>query len=365
MKFYLIIAAMALSATLARGEHPGKWGKLTDYPLSDKLWIAGYSGMVEVDPITELVALRHGEMRWEVEDGAVVREGDVLAYFDVEKIDHSSKQLALDELAQDIKLKELKWAHAEKIRGLKDQVADLQSAILKMELSPQERKLIGEVLAKRLEQQRAEKTEDLMRLKEKLDPGLLAKQLEIEERELAQKLERGRAEHEALKRSLALYADQDGTLARLKVGSVRAGMKVGELVQKGNAILKLNVTDPHIRSTPADKLVVSVPGPRGQMAEGRFSHIEGQNLGGLGPKVYIFKLEAAGEARLDGEFSGDRMVRIYRQLEKEARIVTKSKMLFSEPEKIHEMGWRRFLKTVWPDAEIVQIGPVTIAMEAN
>ena len=341
MKFLLHIAPLALAATLASGQSSTDWGKLSDYPLSDKLWIAGYSGTVEVDPVTELIALRHGEMRWMVEDGATVAEGDVLAYFEVEKIDQSAKQLALDEDSQDLKLKELRWAHAEKIQGLKDQASTLQSEIRKMELSPQERKLVGDVLAKRLEEQRSEKVADLKRLREKLDPGTLAKQLEIEERGLGQDLERARAEHKALKQGLALYADHDGTFVRLKDGFVRTGMNIGQLVEKGRAVLKLSVTDPYIRSMAKDKMVVMVTGPRGQKAQGRFADVEGQSAAGVGPKVYIFKLKPAEDGKLSGEFSGDRMVRVYLQLEKKAHIVQKSKMLFAEPEKIQEMGWKK------------------------
>lgn len=360
---FLIPMVMAIAALDGFAEED--WGDLTSYPRSNMVWLGAYGGAVEVNPRSELVAVRHGELRWLVEDQAVVAEGDTIAYYDAAKVDRSQEQLALVEDGFNVKMLELRWAHEEKIRGLERQHDTLALEILQMKLSRDEERLVGRELATRLDEARRKSTVELERLKQKLDPEVLATQLDLQQRELKQELRRAQDDHKLLMQSQALVAKHDGVVHQRKSGEVRAGTIVGELEDRGVAVAKLRVIDPRIRSQRPEDLRISLSGPRGQRVEGGFSHVLDSVVEGLGPKVYCFKLEQSDEFKLDAEMTGERMLSVYRKLEGEAYIIKKTNMLFTEPEKIQELGWSKYIKGIWPKAKIMYIGPNSIAIAVD
>ena len=358
----LLITACCLVWPLASHAAPPAAKPLASYPLADRVWLGTFGGEVEVNPRAELPATRTGQIRLQADDGAEVKEGAVVALADAEKIQQSADQLALDESALPVKLKTADWSHQEKTAGLVRQVEELETRIAKLTLSPKERQLLGADLALRLAEEGRKLQGQLTVMHEKLAPEFRAEELRIEQQQLRQDLERKRAEHLELVRTMEITAPHDGVFHLLNSGKVHVNDIIGSVERRGSAAVTLQLLDPELRSETPESLAIAVSSPTGEIFTGKFSHVERVPGIRLGPAVYHFTLDASEKAPLRDDLSGDRMVTLYKLLGRQTRIVPKVDFLFSRTTEIQQLGWSGFLRSVWPDARIIHIGPRSIAL---
>ena len=212
---------------------------LDSYPLADRVWLGKFGGEVAVNPATELLASRAGEIKWEVEEGAEVKEGSVVALSGALQIRQSADQLALDEDAVPLKLKTVEWQHREKRVGLERQVEELELRIAKLSISPKERELLGGELAQRLAAEAKELKMEFKTLDEKLDPEFRAMELGLEQRQIQQDIEKARADHLDLVHSMEILSPNDGIIHLLKSGYVRASDVIATVERRGHAAVTL------------------------------------------------------------------------------------------------------------------------------
>ncbi|NQX00060.1 hypothetical protein HQ447_05320 [bacterium] len=335
---------------------------LASYTLADRQWLGSFGGDVEVNPAMDLPATRSGEIEWKMQDGAEVKEGAVVAFSGALQIRQSAGQLALDEDAVAMKLKTAEWQHREKLIGLGRQVDELELRISKLSITPKERELLGNELAQRLVEEARELKKELKTLNEKSDPELRAGELNLEQRQIQQDIEKARADHEDLVHSMEILSPNDGILHILKSGYVRANDIIATVERRGHAVVSMQLLDPEVRSEAPDSLAISVSSPTGELISGTFSHIDRMTNARLGPTIYHFKLDRKPDAPFSPDLFGERMVTLYKRLNKEVRIVPKADFLFSYPQEIQRLGWAGFLRDIWPAARIVHIGPRSIAL---
>lgn len=363
MKWILMIALWCGWSGPVRAEIvPPESKPLASFPLADRVWLGTYGGEVEVNPRSELLGLRTGEIQWLAQDGEEVEEGAAVALSGAQQIRQSENQLTLDEAALPLKLKEAEWNHGDKTAGLERQVEELEGRITKLSLTPKERKLLGDELSRRLADERLKLEADLVTMAEKLDFDFLAEGLRVEQEQIRQDLERARTEHADLVRSMEIPAPHDGVLHILKSGDIRTSDLIGTVERRGKASVTLQLFDPELRSEVPESLSITVSSPTGEMLPGRFSKIEQVPGARVGPAIYHFTLDDSPENPLREEISGERMVTIYKLLASEARIVPKTGFLFSHPAEVQRHGWAGFLREIWPDARIVHVGPRSIAL---
>jgi hypothetical protein len=358
----LLITACCLVWPLASHAAPPVVKPLASYPLADRVWLGTFGGEVEVNPLSELPVTRTGEIRLLANDGMEVKEGAAVALADAEKIQQSADQLALDESALPVKLKTAEWSHQEKTAGLERQLEELEARIAKLTLSPKERQLLGEDLTLRLAEEGRKLQGQLATMHEKLAPEFRAEELRIEQQQLRQDIERKRAEHLELVRSMEITAPHDGVFHALKSGKVRASEIIGTVERRGKAAVTLQLLDPELRSETPESLAIAVSSPTGEIFTGKFSHIERVPGIRLGPAVYHFTLDVSQSTPLRDDLSGDRMVTLYKLLGRQTRIVAKVDFLFSHAAEIQQLGWAGFLRSVWPDARVIHVGPRSIAL---
>lgn len=358
------MAALCIAAPLSRAAGPAgiEVKPLETYALADRVWLGTFGGEVEVNPRSDLAAIRTGELEWRFADGDEVKEGDVVGLSAAGKIRQSTEQLALEESSLAVKLRNLAWAHDEKSANLERQIGEFEGRIAKLALTPKERRLLGDDLSRRLADERRKLEGQLLAMREKLDPDFRAEELRVEQEQLRLEVERARAEHEELIQSMEILAPHDGVLRILKTGQVRGNEVVGTVERRGRASVAMQLFDPEIRSELPESLAIAVSGPTGEMFPGSFSKIERPPGARLGPMIYHFTLGGNGEAPPREDLSGERMVTLYKLLGRKARIVPKADFLFSHPAEIQRLGWAGFLRGIWPDARIIHIGPRSVAL---
>lgn len=363
MKGLLLLALFSWPVFSSAAEPAAAAAKpLESYSLADRLWLGSFGGDVAVNPSMDVLATRSGEIKWEVEEGAEVKEGAVVALSGAIQIRQSAGQLGLDEDAVAMKLKTAEWQHWEESVGLDRQVDELELRISKLSLSPKERELLGDELAQRLVEEARELKKELKTLNEKLDPKFRAGELDLELRQIQQDIEKARADHEDLVHSMEILSPNDGVLHILKSGYVRANNIIATVERRGHAVVSMQLLDPEVRSESPELLAISISGPTGELISGTFSHIDRMTNVRLGPTIYHFKLDQKPDAPFSPDLSGERMITLYKLLNKEVRIVPKADFLFTHPQEIQRLGWAGFLRGVWPAARIVHIGPRSIAL---
>ncbi len=335
---------------------------LASYPLLDRVWLGAFGGEVQVNPRAELTAVRSGEIQWRFDDGDEVKAGVAVALAAAENVRQAAAQLALDESALAVKLRNAEWAHAEQTIGQQRQMEELQARVAKLVLTPKERKLLGADLALRLAEERRKLEGQLAALRDKNDPQFRAEELRIEQEQLRQDLERARTEHLELVRAAEIPAPHDGLLRILKTGQVRANDIIGTVERRGKATVTVQVVDPEIRAEKPESLAIAVASPTGELLPGSFSHLERLPGTRLGPVGYHFTLDATGQATAADELSGERMVTLYKLLGRQARVIPKVEFLFAHPAEIQRLGWAGFLRGIWPQARIIHIGPRSVAL---
>ncbi len=358
-----IAATVLLSLPATRGGENERVRPLDDYPSSDRVWLGSFGAEVEVDPATDLVAARAGDLRWLVEDGERVVGGEAVALMGDRQIRQSASQLEIEKARLPIRRRSAINNHRERKAGIRRQIEELHSRLAQSDLAEAERELIGDALAARLDEERKRLESQIEDLREQLEPDWMEEELRLELEQIDHDLERNRLDHEELVRSMEIIAEHDGLLEIAKEGYVRTSDVVGHVRRTGHAVASVQLADPDVRSERPEKLGVLVTGPDGRRFEGTFTRLQRGPGGRFASTTYYFDLETAADgAAPPPELSGERMATIHRFLPEPARIIRKSPLLFAHAAEINRLGWAGFVNETWPDAEVVFIGPQSIAL---
>jgi hypothetical protein len=356
-------AACACFSHLASGGEEAAKRPLDSYPLSDRVWLGSFGADVEVDPAVELTPSRSGDLHWLLEDGERIAEGGAVALMGYQQIRNSAAQLEIDKARLPIRRRTAIASNREKKAGIQRQIDELHSRLAKTDLTPAEREIIGENLARRVEVERKQIESQIGNLGEQLTPEWIDEELRLELEQLEHDLVRSQLEHDELVRSMEIIAENDGILEIEKSGYVRPPEVVGHIRRTGHAVVAVPIADPDVRAEVPENLVITVSGPDGSRYDGVFTGLERGPGGRFATTTYFFDLRPGADGAVPPpELSGERMATIHRLLPEQARIVTKSPLLFSHAVEINQLGWAGFLNKTWPEARVVFIGPQSIAL---
>lgn len=360
----LVLAAIAVAPLVAFAEKPITSRPLDSFPESDRVWLGSFGAEVEVDPASEIIASRSGDIHWLAENGETVEEGQVFALMSHRQIRQSAAQLEIDEAKLPARRRSAIWSHREKRVGLQRQLEELHARQAKVELTPEERRLIGSALLARIEAERAQLGEQIADLEEQLSPEFLDEELRLELAQMDHDIERARLEHDELVKSMQIIAEHEGILEIESTGYVRANDVIGHVRRSGYAIVTVQMTDPDVRAENPGTLGIAVMGPDGRVHRGVFNKSMRGNGGRMSGVTYVFDLNGdTTGGPPPRELAGERMAIIEKMLPDKARIIPKSPLLFSHPEEINRLGWARFLQDTWPGTQVAYIGPNSVALE--
>jgi hypothetical protein len=338
---------------------------IDSYPLADAIWLGSFAGQVEVNPKTEIVASRPGEIQWKGSDGEALPAGAVAAITSAVQIRQSAEQLALNETNLTIQLRAAEWSHREKHAAMARQLEDRRNQLSNLELSPQELDIIGNELSKRVTIEKEKISEELKELQKRMDPALLDEELRIAQDQLRLDLEKLRSEHQEFIHANEIITPHAAVLHIEKTGYVRANEVIGTFEDSGRASLSLQIADPEILREKPEALRVMVDDSRGNRYLGDFSHLEQAGAVRMGTTLYHFILQPQEGQEIPADMTGERLVTLSRKLPVEARILPKTDFLFESAAEIQKVGWQSFISDRWPGAEILFVGPRSLAVIAR
>ncbi len=332
------------------------------YPTRDVVWLGSFAGQIAVNPLTELVTTRQGDIQWKVADGESVANGTSLAICGFSQIAQSEKELALDEADLPNKLRQAEWTHREKIATGELKLEELKNKLQKLDLSEEENEVLGPSISKRIVGEKQKLRNEIEKLNDRLDPTISAEELRIEQEKLRLTLEKARLEQLETIRSFEILAPHAGILKIERSGYIRGSEVAGTLENRGIASVTLQIADPEILNEKPEQLQVSVADSRGQVHIGNFDRIEKDSSIRMGFVIYHFKLEPKPNLEIPSDMTGERLVTLSRKLGQMAYIVPKTDFLFENTKEVQQLGWAGFVQQRWPGFKILLVGPRSLAV---
>lgn len=354
----LVFSGIALSCIPVLGQSHPDIGKLENFPLASRFWLASLVGEVCVNPEFPIEVGLPGTIKWKVENGQVVSEGAVLAIAATEKLDFSERQLALKQSRYGNELMDIELSNTEKRQTLVRSIDELEEKLAKMNLTESERKLLGEKFAQRLSKERAIVEKELKASREKLESDYFELSVIANRDALDLEVQRAKLDYEDLLRSSEVLSPVAGQLVIEVQAPIRKSTIVGRVVKQGFAEVQLEAADVHLRNSPAEELVIELRGDDGQIYHGKFLRFLEKTTMDRNAKIMVFDVQSGNEQKsVPQTLAGSRMIRVFRTLSKSGRVIPKADLLFKYPKEIESDGWASFFESRWAGIRVTHVAP--------
>ncbi len=355
LRFLFVCLMLVLPANLWGQNHPDL-GNFEDYQNESRVWLATMVGEAVVNPVFPVLATELTTMKWEVADGAEVKENDTLGYRGAEKIELSLRDLELRKSKYPNELNDLEWANRDKRKALTASIVELRVQIDAMLMTPKERELLGVDFEKKLKEERENLEKDLELMEGRLEGGYFDQQLADEQTALNLELDKALQAHEELVRGSRILSPSDGRLEILVSEPLKVEQEIARVRLEGRGEVLVQAIGQAFGNIPLNELVIETQGEDGKIYTGEYLRTMGEKLFERTDAALVFSLQGEDEI-IEEEVAGRRMCRIYRKLEESGRIVPKEKLLFEHSEEIVKDGWAKFIQTRWPGTKLVSVGP--------
>lgn len=339
------------------------FGKISDYPTASKIWLGSIVSEVSVDPAMPMELSILGELQWNVQDGAMVEEGDVIATTEAKKIELSSRSLELKRSNLRNAILDAQMSNDDKRRTLMTSVQEMETKLSGMKLTDTEQELLGSEFAKRLAVERAKLSAEIKRQREKLDGDYFEASEIYNRQSLELELEKAENEHSEMVKAAQVLAEFSGKIEIQFRGEIRKPTVIGNLIKVGQAEVKVELADPRIRNVAGSELLIDINGEDGNLYQGVYSHDSKERSLNRNGRICIFKLHPLEpNGILPSSLSGMRMTRIYRNLAKPGYVIDKNKFLFEHSREISQDGWASFVEKHWPGVKVIYVAPKVVVV---
>lgn len=342
----------------ANGQEHTDLGKLTDFPKDDLVWLGSVIGEVAIDPEISIVIEKFGRLHWTMNDGAEVKEGDVICQTDAEKIQLSERELELKKRTHPNALFDLESSYLEKKKTQRNIIAELVKTLSELKMTATERALLGGDFEKRLEKDRIEIEKQLESQRAKLNGDYYTRGYEDEKAKLVLEIDKAENNHKELLRSSEYRASSGGILNILAHEVIKAETNVAMIVKKGNAEAVVEISDSRLTKIPPAELVIRVSGDDGNTYLGHYARTLEDKAYQQRAPLYVFAIHKKSEQQeVPSTLRGKRIIEVCRRLEQPSHVIPKADLLFRFPNEINESGWPAFIQKRWGKVKINYIGP--------
>ncbi len=355
MKFPCVCLIVAVSLPLWGQSHPDL-GNFEDYREESRIWLATLAGEAVVNPVFPILATEVATPKWEVPDGALVKEDDVLGFRGADKIDLSLRDIELRKSRYANDLSDLEWTNRDNRKALAASIVEMELKIEALVMTPKERELLGGEFEKKLKLEQEKIGEELALMKTRLEGSYYDQALKDERTALNLDLDKAVQAHDELVKESRILSPSDGRFEILVSEPLKVEQEIGQVRLEGRGELRVEASGQAFGSIPLDELVIETQADDGKIYRGKYLRTQGEKLFERADAVLVFSLRGD-EEKLPDEVAGRRMCRIYRTLEEPGRIVPKEKLLFEHPDEIVKDGWAKFVESRWPGTKLVSVGP--------
>jgi len=350
---------------------------LEKYPKVDRIWLGMQEGSVRPAAYIQYRARAEGYLQLEAEEGQSLEKHQRWAVMDPEQVELEIRSLELEKkrLDQDLrKLRKGAWQSEAQLTIELREMLERRDALLEASGSNDvPRKLRAQAA------DAAERMEDQIEVQlEMLEPAQLkqAAEIEIEAAELA--LARKKQQMEILKKRsffTAPFAGElhysDQVLRQIEDGETKASRVwlanndiIGSVVDDSKHEIVVVASGPVMSSVPSKQLLVLLQQPKtGKMIHGRYVRTEDEDSGLEIRQKYIFSVDETGIEDARQSVGQRNLVHLYRRFERRYHLVPKRDIAFAAPDILAKGGWAGLSQHLWPECQVVQVGPQSLLID--
>ena len=370
-----VLASFLLMGWAQAGESEEGDFLVTGFPLSDQMWLT--TARVELKPSKSKVfyAKGSGEVRVLVTNESELKEGQVWAVTDEERISLDAEALELDRAALEESLNELEVGREDDVAQLNKQLATLAVERARLEALLSEDDVVEEESLVQLvndgletsdkERDRLLSRKNALVARESIDAARARLQLDFRRRE---------SDVQRLKKASEFRATFEGELTflgilaeRVKFAPTTVEIEVGEPVavlhNENQYEVFLAVQSTLLEEVPKDSLFLRIDRLRKDRAiEAVFDRTEVNPQDRLLNETLVFAVNPEDVEKAQKRTIGLSMATIYTQLEKESYLVPKVEFIKRLPEDQEVSSWSEVVKGFWPEAKLEVIGQSVLAI---
>ena len=371
----VVLVVLALGTLLAAD----KVKPLSEYPKLDRLWLGTDQGVVRPAGYHPYESTGEGFLQLHVEDGAQLKKDQVWATLNPKQLATEEKALELFERRLKIDLEDARRAARDEQAKRNLELNDLEKQ-KKVLFEASQSQELSAALRKRAQEAIEDIDEQLELARSRVTEERLDQEIDLRLGEIRLQVERQRNQFEMIKRRSQLVANFDGELrfadglreqleaSKDKTATVwfNAGDNIATLVNEEHFEINIPNMTTATGGIPAKKLLAILhDGQSGRLINGDYVSSEESDRVGEIVRSYKFKVRERSIEDARKAMGQMNMVHIYRIFDEPIHLVFKKDIAFATPDILDKGGWVAVVRHLWEDAQVLQVGPQSIAIKAK
>lgn len=233
-------------------------------------------------------------------------------------------------------------------------------------------------LKRRASEAVAKMDEQIVLLRERLDPAKLESDLQLGVEEGRLQISRRRQQLESMERRSRLLS---GFAGELRLGNphlkalgddgkpdamlwLNPNDLIATIVDDRHYEISIQASGPLLSDLPQDQLLVFLQDSQtGRLLAAEFARTDEVDNGREISRIFVFTIREDGVEGARQAQGTRNLIHVYRKFSRPYRLVHKKDIAFSAPDILETAGWDGLVRHLWPGSKVVQVGPQTIAVE--
>jgi hypothetical protein len=117
--------------------------------------------------------------------------------------------------------------------------------------------------------------------------------------------------------------------------------------------------------SPSELIAVLHDGQSGRLITGDYARSEEEDKAGEIIRRFMFRIREKSVEDARKAIGHTNMVHVYRRFDEPIHLIFKKDIAFATPGILEKGGWVAVVRHLWKDAEVLQVGPQSIAIKAK
>ncbi|WP_018969761.1 hypothetical protein [Rubritalea marina] len=345
--------------------------------MAPKLWVAAERVTIEAN--NETIYRSPSAARLQINKGfseSLVKHQHWATY-NPTVLDNQARNLSLLREKSALEIDNLQDDNIEELlkieKGLNlliSKISELELALLTEDLNKKTKDRIRKAIGELQQQQE--------RLRNKVDTEQYLLKNKLKKKEIELKLAQAIRSHESKEHQSKLIAQHAGELtfflAPDKIEKLKKGESIwlpdnqlfAKLRDTESIHADLIINNSSLFAYDKEKLSLLIHlGSVGRLLTANYSHEKLATARSQGKRTWCFAVDQNELTYAKNAIGTQSVANIFVELDEPAHIILKNEIATLHPETLKKDGWRGVIKKIWPDAQVVMIGPQAIALKAN
>ena len=354
--------------------------ELSNYQEVNRLWIGLAEGIIEPTSLEAIKTQVEGYYLIEARDGDWLQKDQHWLTMEPNKLDLEKQELELEE----------KKAKEVQRKALIEKSEELQRLGEKLEEIVEEQRLLNEALAEERQsellsaglEERVQTGQDKLeieaeRIRELMKPEIREAAKLLADKEQALQLERKRLSLLALENRSKIKAPFEGMLElstavkELLLENKDSGgliwlppaTGIGLITDRTSYIVRIPSEGTQLPSIPQEKLRIMITSKEeGKLISADLLRVIKEQRGEQASLIYEFKISKEEAESLTLLSQQKTIAHLFRTFDSPCRVIPKRDIAFEDTAALQSGGWKKLVKELWPNVELIAVGPQHLAV---